>query len=500
MRRTVAIGAAAALAVAAVIAIAVSVRGGGGYSVTAVFDQADGILNGSQVKIAGATVGSVTRVELAPGPTARIVMSIDARFRPFHRNATCTILPEGLISENYVECDPGSGSAPVLAAAAGSQPTVPLARTTIPLSLQQLLNVFSMPTDERIQVMLSELGIAFAGRGADLSALLVRSNPALAQAQRALGILAGQRRQLADGIAQTNHVLASLATNIGSVRRFVDTSAAVSRTSAAHATALAASLKRFPPLLNALNPALRALDQAAVTGTPVLAPLAGAAPELTALNRTLPAFLGAGMGAIPSFSSASRAGSTAIRDSTALVSDLRTAAVDAIPFAADGNATLISIRNTGGIEAFLQQFYGLAASTGGYDSLSHFQTGYLSVFPQCLKSPAGPGCDTRYDSPGQGTIPANDPGCGPQNDEPWAPETDCTGTGVIALRRTRRAAGTTSTPTRTALTATATTAPSPTTTVAPSTPTATTTAPSTTTPAPGVGAVVSGLLKYLLGK
>ena len=44
-----------------------------------------------------------------------------------------------------------------------------------------------MPVDVRLQVLINELGIATAGRGEDLKALLERSNPALGQAQQVLG-------------------------------------------------------------------------------------------------------------------------------------------------------------------------------------------------------------------------------------------------------------------------------------------------------------------------
>lgn len=398
------------------------------YEVAAVFDNADGIVVGSQVKIAGAVVGSVDEVQLRSGPTARIVMSLPSRFRPFRRDASCTILPQGLISENYVECNPGSSNAPALPNdTGGEEATVPLSNTTVPLSLQQVINVFSMPTDERIQVMLAELGIATAGQGQNINALLLRSNPALAQAQRVLGIVSQQRAQLADGIAQTNRVLAALSVNSESIRQFIDRASNASVTAAAHAPALAASFARFPPLLRALTPALNALDQAVTEGTPVLDSLHAAAPQFNQLASTLPPFLRAGTRTLPSLTAAAGAGLSAIRASRSVIAELRSAAADSLPFAKDANTTLISVRNNGGIEAFLQTFYSLAAVTASYDQVSHFLAFYVSEYPQCLKNPAAAGCSYAYDSPGKGTIPANDPSCGPQPDEPWSPPTNCVG-------------------------------------------------------------------------
>jgi len=408
-----------------------------GYQVAAVFDDADQIVPGSQVKIAGAVVGSVQAVQLRPGPTARIVMSVPARFRPFHADASCSILPEGLISENFVQCTPGTSTAP-LPAGLGGVPTVPIAHTTIPLSLQQLIDVFTVPTDERISLMLDELGIATSGRGQDLNALLLRSNPALTQARRALGILARQRQELANGIVESNQVLAALAQSRQSVREFVDNAAAASEISAAHAPALAAGIQHFPALLGVLRSALARLREAAVAGLPVLTALHEAAPQLSELNTTLPPFLRAGTASLPSLTALSRTTLSTIRVSHRTVADLLAAARHVPGFARDTDATLISVRNGGGNEAFLRLNYSVAAALAGYDSLSHVEAAYINVFPQCMNHPPAAACVMTYDSPGEGTIPANDPACGPQSAAPWAPATDCVAenqTGAIRHHR-----------------------------------------------------------------
>ncbi len=517
MRRVVFTVVAVVVVVAVAFAVHSSTGSGDSYQVAAIFDNADSIVGGSQVKIAGAVVGSVTAVQLrtgtaSTGPTARIVMSINSRFAPFHANATCTLLPEGLISENYVECDPGSASAPALRTTGSSSPTVQLSGTTVPLTIQQVINVFSMPTDDRLQAILAELGIATAGRGEDINAILERSNPALEQAQRVLGILDSQRAELAHGISASNAVLSALAENTNSVREFVDHSAQVSRTTAAHGSELSASIARFPALLTALKPALVRVDRVAVEGTPVLASLHIAAPLLDELTQRLPPFLTAGTHALPSLTAAGRTGIAVVRQSTAMVSDLKSAAVDTIPAARDTNATLISIRNTGGLEEFLRGFYSLATASAGYDSTSHFQTAFLSVLPQCMQSPPGAGCSNEYNSPGEGAIPANDPSCGPQADETWLPATDCVAGQQVALLRKHRTTSATRTPTgpagTTTGTATATTTP---------TQTATTTTPlsnlgttinkvlgsvgaGVSTTATKATAPLQGLLNYLVGK
>ena len=80
------------------------------------------------MKIAGAQAGTIEgrrRHAGLQGAGAR--RRVDGRFLPFHRNATCAIRPEGLIAENYVDCDPGSAEQPAASCvAAAIRPTVPV--------------------------------------------------------------------------------------------------------------------------------------------------------------------------------------------------------------------------------------------------------------------------------------------------------------------------------------------------------------------------------------
>jgi phospholipid/cholesterol/gamma-HCH transport system substrate-binding protein len=508
------------------IVLALSSGGSNSYSFAAVFDNADGIVGGMQVKVAGVVVGSVNSVTLVSTPAhpkARLAMSIDPRFGPFHRNATCTILPEGLLSENYVECSPGSRTAPPLGRAGGQLPTVPLTQTTVPATLQDLLNVFSMPVDDRIRVLIDELGIATAGQGENLNALLERSNPALAQAGRALSIIDAQRQELATGIAQTNQVLAALGTRSVAVHQFVDQAAVLARTTAAHRSPLEQSIERLPALLRAATPALRSLDTTTAAGVPLLHDLRTAAPLLNRTTQLLPPVFDAGPAAFNSLGSAASIGQSAVRAATPVVAALRQASSDAQPFAPNLDRLLISLRDTGGIEGMMSFFYGLAETFSGYDQISHVFMISLDFVVKCLANPAALGCSSAYSSPGQGTLPVNDPSCGPQQGAIWDPPVGCTPQAVSlrvarAPRRAERSRR--PTPTRTGPPAPATSTPP-----APGAPAPTRTSPlapilspvlgtvgrvlgkgttgatgTTGTPVQGLSGAVHSLLTYLLGK
>jgi virulence factor Mce-like protein len=385
------------------------------YRVDAIFDSAKGMVPGQLVKIAGARVGSVTGVRLEPGPTARLQMSIERRFGPFHADASCRILPEGFISENYVECNPGSTSQRPLAGAIDQGvPTVPLSNTSVPVSLQDVINVFSLPVDQRLHVLINELGIGTAGEGTDVNAILRRANPALTRGDRVLSILDAQNRQIAGAVGQTNQVLTQLAQRSTGVRSFVDRAAAVAATTSAHRSALSQGVKLLPGLLTNLRRNLAPIDRVVTDGTPLLRDLRAAAPGLTQLTHTLPAFTGPGLPAAQALARATGEGRIAVGAATPVVSKLAKFASTSVPILEQLDQLLASTRDKGGLEGILAVIYSLAADTAGYDSTSHVISITANAFPACFVNPSTLGCSHDFSAPGQGRIPVNDTSLGPQ--------------------------------------------------------------------------------------
>ncbi len=92
---------------ATLVALGAGATGGGerGYRVDAIFDNADFLVPGQDVKIAGAVVGSVSGVHLTKRPPGA---RGDARSRRASRrsasDASCTIRPQSLIGEKFVDC------------------------------------------------------------------------------------------------------------------------------------------------------------------------------------------------------------------------------------------------------------------------------------------------------------------------------------------------------------------------------------------------------------
>ena len=410
------------LAVVAMVTWLLLVSGGTPTSrVDALFDTATGIVPGQVVKIAGARVGTVDGVHLVRvsggGYEARMELSIESRFTPFRANATCKILPEGLISENYVECYPGSPTAPVLPAGATGYPEIPVAHTTAALTLQDVLDVFALPTDQRLGLFLDQIGVGTAGRGADINAIIGRAVPALGQARRLLTILDAQASRLQAAVGQSDLVLSALAARGEGVRRFVDDTAGFVRETAAHSRALQTGIGKLPGMLVALRSGLGYVDRVTSNGPPLLSELHAASVPLGEVSSTLPAFSTAAVPALRSLGTAAESGLRAIPPALPAVRELDRLATVTQPFAPELAQMLTSFRDRGGIEGMGHLLYQLSTLVAPYDSISHFGDFFLTMFPQCMFANAtnqvAAGCQHKYTSASQGEAPINNPAASP---------------------------------------------------------------------------------------
>jgi ABC-type transporter Mla subunit MlaD len=403
-----ALGAAAAIAAALLSA---SAQGSSTATFDVIFDDARGLVAGQLVKVAGAQAGSiqnVTVVKQGSGANtsykAKIEASIDSKFMPFRANATCTIRPEGLIAENYVQCDPGSPPAPVLPSAAGRPPTVPVQNTTEPVSLLDLFNIFNVPTRERFTLILNELGIGTAARGQDLNDILYRADPALRLADQVIGILARQKTELAALIDATNTIAQQAATHTGAVQNFLQQASTLASTTAQHRSNLALAIKRLPALLAAAQPSLAQLDVVAREGTPLVKQLGTAAPYLNQASLDLGPFVAAAKPGLSRLSQALTKAIPAVKHATPLTKALHKYTTDSMAKTKLSGRLFTSLQQAGFGENFLGIVYYVVSSLARFDPFSHLLSFATVDLSQCIPYAAAPvpGCSANF-----GAAPAS---------------------------------------------------------------------------------------------
>jgi ABC-type transporter Mla subunit MlaD len=353
------------------------------YKFDVIFDDARGLIAGQQVKIAGAEAGSVTNVVVTTVVKgtykARVEATITGPFQ-FHTDASCIIRPDGLIAEDYLDCDPGSKSKPLLKGQNGFPPTVSYQHTSEPVSLLDLFNIFNLPTRERFQVLVDELGIATAGNGDQINSILQRANPTLQAAQRVIAILDKQDNQIANEIDATNEIAQAGANHIDDVRDFIKQAAGLTKLTSDHSSSLEQAIDKLPGYLQASTPALKELNTVAADGTPLLKNLYTAAPYLNKVDNDIVPFTKL---ARPALSKLSTAISTVIPDAksfTPLITTLGHYLNTSAGTTAQFSSLIDNLIDHGFSENFLSVLYYTAGALSKYDANSHMLDTYLD-FP-----------------------------------------------------------------------------------------------------------------------
>ncbi len=377
-------GVACAVALVVFVLLATSAGGGsGGYAVRAIFDDAAIIIPGENVEIDGVKVGTVKAVEPTPQAKAAVVLSIsNPGFRNFRSDAKCTIRPQGLIGEKYVDCEPtqprveGTALPPALkrirSGEGAGQYLLPVSNTSSPVDADQLGDITRLPERERFTIILNELGAGLAGRGSDLNAVVRRANPALQELDKVLHILASENTVLAELAEHSDKALAPFARVRERVADFIAQSNTLARATARHLPALAQNLKDFPPFLEQLGPAMERLGHFAEETRPVFTNLGVAAPGIDKAFTSLPGFSKSSESYFESLGSTAKVSGPALVGIKPLLGRLKNLGKAGKPFAGNAAELLTSFRDTGGIERLLDFIFLGAGASNGYDALGHF--------------------------------------------------------------------------------------------------------------------------------
>ncbi len=416
-RRGLAGGVAVSLCVAALAIVFLATSAGGsnhGYTVRAIFDDAGNIIPGEDVKIDGVKVGSVSTVTPTPQAKAAVVFDIsNPGFQDFRADASCTVRPQALIGEKYVDCLPtqprveGTPLPPPLRRIPHGQEgagerLLPVQGTHSPVDVDLLGDISRLPERQRLTIILNELGAGLAGRGSDLNAVIRRANPALQELERVLKILAGENHVLAKLAVDSDKALAPFARVRQQVADFLVQSNTVARATAAHRGALARNLKDFPAFLRQLGPAMERLGRFADQTTPVFTNLGLAAPAIDKTFTSLPRFSDSSATFFENLGKTSKLSGPALVAIKPLLSRLKPLGSALKPFTGNLASLLGSLRDTGGVERLLDFIFLGGGTSNGYDSLGHFLRAE-AVATACLKyvtKEINAGCTRRIFSAG----------------------------------------------------------------------------------------------------
>jgi phospholipid/cholesterol/gamma-HCH transport system substrate-binding protein len=408
MRRIAAI--VALLATATLVVFGQAASGDGGdYEVRGIFDNGGFAVPGEQVRVAGATVGSISSVDVTllgeavhrdgtPDPgKAVVVMKIDeAGFQDFRQDATCLIRPQSLLGEKYVDCQPTRPRAP------GSEPPPPLdevpegepgaGQRFLPLEnngkevdIDLINNIMREPYADRFRLIFNDLGAGFAARGEDLAAIIRRADPALRQTNRVLAELARQNQRLSQLARDGDRILAPWARERAAVAGFINNANVAAEATAERSADLEAGFQRFPEALRQLRLTMAKLRAFSDQATPVFAEFRDGGPAIARATRALGPFAEAAEPSLTSLGTAAEQSRQPLLDAVPTLRQARNLAESAAPGARRLARLLANLRETGFHRHFMSLLFNTTGAINGYDQYGHFLRAWLLPNSACVK-------------------------------------------------------------------------------------------------------------------
>ncbi len=203
---------------------------GGGYKVTATFENGGQLVRGNEVHVGGRPVGTVDSIELNDSAQAVVEMTVtDDELSPLHQGTKATIRATSLsgIANRYVELQPGPNSAGEI----DDGGRIAVEDASAPVDLDQLFNTLDPKTRAGLQKLIQGQADYYRGRSKEAAESLRYLSPALSSTSRltreliadealferflidtsrAVGALAERRGELSELVSNANTTFAAI--------------------------------------------------------------------------------------------------------------------------------------------------------------------------------------------------------------------------------------------------------------------------------------------------
>lgn len=230
------------------------------HQVVANFVDADGLVAGNEIRVAGlqsgGTVDSIgIKVDQATGKQYAVVtLDIDDSHWPLHQGTRFAVRPKGVLSNVYVAMYPGQQSGPALE----SGHIFGVDQTDSPINLDAFSNLFTADVRESIRTQIQEGMIAFGGSGADnTNGLLQHLNPLSADLSPVTAVLAQRSPELDRLNVEFDTITADLSREDANLRGLISNGNTLLATIADHATSLQGTLVHAAGTLSSIDQGLQ---------------------------------------------------------------------------------------------------------------------------------------------------------------------------------------------------------------------------------------------------
>lgn len=255
MRTVSGIGRVAAMAavVAAAILVGFIIFGGSGYTVTAVFENANQLVKGNPVNMNGTPVGSVKSMKITPNGQAAIELKIKDDYAPLPAGVHAVIrqASQSGIANRYVDLQMPPGNARSRTIEDGG--VIDADNTTTSVDLDQLFNTLDPETRKALQGFFKGQAKALADKGAMQNQAFSYLNPALSTSRRLFNELNRDTPALESFVRDSSRLVTALASKRDDLVALISN---LDRTMGAigdEKTSLASALTQMPDFMRRSN-------------------------------------------------------------------------------------------------------------------------------------------------------------------------------------------------------------------------------------------------------
>ena len=348
-------------------------------------DNAFGLIQGGDLKIAGVRAGKITDMKL-DRRTHRALVGFEVTqngFGSLRRDVRCESRPQSLIGEYFLDCQPGTAKEELKPGA-----TIPVSQSASTVAPDLVNNIMRRPYRERLALIIAELGAGVGGNAQSLNDAIRRASPGLRETDKVLAILARQNTVLRDLVTNADRVVGDLANNKKDVGRWVVEARDTATASAARRQQISEGFRRLPGFLRELKPTMAALGDVARQQSPALRNLDASAQRLERLLGDIGPFADASRPAFKALGRASDVGRKAMRSTQSTIDELAKFSgnvpelgknlsiilqhLDDRQWAVEKDPRSPGGQGYTGLEALLTYVYDQALSTNVFDSNTHY--------------------------------------------------------------------------------------------------------------------------------
>jgi phospholipid/cholesterol/gamma-HCH transport system substrate-binding protein len=240
-----------AVTAVAVLCVVLLLGRGGGYAVTATFQNASQLVKGNQVKVSGLPVGTVQAIRLTPDGQAAVTFTVDDDYAPLRQGTRAIVRQASLsgVANRYVDLQvgPHGGTAIPDGGRLGTD------ATTTAVDLDQLFDTFDAGTRKSLQGVIQGSDRQYRGQGKAMAAALPYLNPSLSASSSLFRELNRDSGLLTRFVVASSQLVTDLADRHDDLSGLVDDLATTTNAIGDRQAELSSSIAQLPPVMRRAN-------------------------------------------------------------------------------------------------------------------------------------------------------------------------------------------------------------------------------------------------------